>query len=225
MNPNGSRQMPTKMPPNRPSGTPRAPLLPTALAIGVLLAGCGASSPHPATVTAGGTTTAASRSATSGAAGSTATASGTGVPSALAFAKCMRANGVSNFPDPAPGGGSVFDTAGINPAAPAFKAAQAKCQKLLPSSGSGPAFSERSYLEVRKVAVCMRAHGISDFPDPKIAATGRLPTPPPGISMITDYDGALLEFPATLNMQSPAYKQAAAACGPLAQKIGLGHPH
>jgi hypothetical protein len=136
----------------------------------------------------------------------------------------MRANGVPNFPDPPPGGGAIFSAFGINPSAPAFKAAQAKCQKLLPHGGAGPAFSEQSLVEVRKVAVCMRAHGIREFPDPERAPTGRLPSVPAGITEITDYDGVLLEFPATLNMQSPAYTQAAAACGALAQKLGRG-PH
>jgi hypothetical protein len=136
----------------------------------------------------------------------------------------MRANGVPNFPDPQPGGGAIFSTAATNPSAPAFKAAQAKCQRLMPPGGAGPAFSERSLEELRKLAVCMRAHGISEFPDPKRAPAGGLPPVPPGIAEVTDYDGALLEFPATLNVQSPAYTQAAEACGALAQKLGRG-PH
>ncbi len=203
------------------------------LLTGVLLAGCGGSSPSPTVATAGGASTPASTATSAGHAPATgsstvtnagATGSGSTTPSPLAFARCMRANGVPNFSDPQPGGGTIFSTAGINPSAPAFKAAQAKCQKLLPHSGAGPAFSEQALVEVDKVAVCMRAHGISEFPDPKRAPMGRLPSVPAGITEITDYDGALLEFPATLNMQSPAYTQAAAACGALAQKLGRG-PH
>ena len=30
----------------------------------------------------------------------------------------------------------------------------------------GPRFSEQSLVKVRKAAVCMRQHGISQFPDP-----------------------------------------------------------
>jgi hypothetical protein len=212
---------------------PRAPLLAVAALLGgVLLAGCGGGSGSPTAATAGSATntattaSSASRASTTGSSSATgegASSSGSTAPSPLAFARCMRADGVPNFPDPQSGGGTIFSTAGINPSAPAFKAAQAKCQKLLPHGGAGPAFSEQSLVEVRKVAVCMRAHGISEFPDPKRASTGRLPSVPAGIAVITDYDGALLEFPATLNMQSPAYKQAARACGALAQKLGRPH--
>jgi hypothetical protein len=41
--------------------------------------------------------------------------------------------------------------------------------------------------------------------------------------MITNYEGAILLFPATLDMQSPAYTQAAAACA--ASFLGSHHPH
>jgi hypothetical protein len=67
---------------------------------------------------------------------------------ALAMAKCMRANGVPNFPDPTigtgPGGHGVSvgiiaggpksknsGSASFNPRSPAFKAAQKKCQPLM----------------------------------------------------------------------------------------------
>jgi hypothetical protein len=42
--------------------------------------------------------------------------------------------------------------------------------------------------------------------------------------VITDYDGAILLFPSTLGVESPAYSRAAAACGALAGKLGRG-PH
>jgi hypothetical protein len=42
--------------------------------------------------------------------------------------------------------------------------------------------------------------------------------------VITDFDGAILLFPSTLDMHSPAYDQATAACGVLAGKLGRG-PH
>ena len=226
--------MPDSSHPKRLTRSPRARLFAVAtLLSGVLLAGCGGSSPGPTAATAGGASTPASTAMSAGHVPTTgsstvtsagATGSGSTAPSPLTFARCMRANGVPNFPDPQPGGGAIFSTAGINPLAPAFKAAQAKCQKLMPHGGAEPAFSEQALVEVRKVAVCMRAHGISEFPDPKRAPTGRLPSVPAGITEITDYDGALLEFPPTLNMQSPAYTQAAAACGALAQKLGHG-PH
>jgi hypothetical protein len=65
----------------------------------------------------------------------------------------------------------------------------------------------------------MRQHGVSQFPDPQTD----VPTNPAGIgiSEITDFDGAILLFPATIDMQAPAYRQALTACG--APPLGLPH--
>lgn len=58
----------------------------------------------------------------------------------LKFARCMRDNGVANFPDPDPNGGvKVNATMGFDPNSDAFKAAQQKCQLLLPARGVTPA--------------------------------------------------------------------------------------
>jgi hypothetical protein len=134
----------------------------------------------------------------------------------------MRANGVPNFPDPNPGRGALFNTAGIDTSAPAFMAATAKCQRLMgggpPRPGSTTHPSEQTLAKLRKIAVCMRAHGISEFPDPRTTVPSN---PGSGIAVITDFDGVILLFPATLNLQAPAYKQALAACG--APPLGLPH--
>jgi hypothetical protein len=173
--------------------------------------------------TVGGPTTAR----TSAAISRSATISGSPAPdaggSALAFAKCMRASGVPNFPDPNPGGGQSFTVgSGINPSSPAVKAAQAKCQKLLPDgglpgSGSTTHPSAQTLTKLLKIARCMRQHGVPQFPDPQTS----VPTTPGGFREITDFDGAILVFPSTINLQSPAYKQALAACD--APPLGLPH--
>jgi hypothetical protein len=50
------------------------------------------------------------------------------------FSKCMRENGVENFPDPQPGGGiAIGPDNGVNPDDPAFKEAEKKCQELMPA--------------------------------------------------------------------------------------------
>lgn len=50
-----------------------------------------------------------------------------------AFSKCMRENGVENFPDPQPGGGiAISPEMGVNPEDPAFKEAEKKCEELMP---------------------------------------------------------------------------------------------
>ena len=201
-----------------------------ALVSGVLVAGCGggsarrtattvraASPPTSSTRNASAATTTAGGGATSS--GSTTQSAGASGP--LAFAKCMRADGVPNFPDPNPARGGLFSLAGINPSSPAFRAAQAKCQKLmgggLPIPGSTMHPSTQTMVKLRKIAVCMRQHGVSQFPDPRTT----VPSSPAGIQEISDFDGAILLFPATMNVQAPAYKQALTACG--APPLGLPH--
>jgi hypothetical protein len=202
-----------------------------ALLSGVLVAGCAGRSHSPTAAAVSDATTSTStvaaatssaRSTTSRAATSSGPSSPSGGSGALAFANCMRANGVPNLPDPQPGRGELFELpAGANPAAPAFTAARAKCQKLMPNGGapgSGPPPSDQTLAKLLRIAVCMRQHGISDFPDPRTSAPASLPL---GIAEITNFDGAVLLFPQTLNMQAPAYRQALAACGALP----LGLPH
>jgi hypothetical protein len=182
----------------------------------VALAGCGGSrSPSVASVAPPAPTSSASMNTSSGGAVS-------GPPpgqaqmqqASLRYARCMRASGVPDFPDPKPGGGFLFQAgAGVDPSAPAFKAAQAKCSKLLPDGGPpGPGTvthpSAQALAQMVKVAQCMRRHGISGFPDPKTI----VPSLPPGGGVISDIDGVILVFPATIDTQSPAFARAAAAC-------------
>jgi len=137
----------------------------------------------------------------------------------------MRSHGVPNFPDPSPGGGLLFRvTAAINRSSPAFREAQAKCRKLLPGGGPpGPGSathpSAQTLAKLLKIAQCMRQHGIPQFPDPRTS----VPLNPfgSGYGVITDYDGAILLFPSTIDMQSPAYRQDLAACA--APPLGLQH--
>ncbi len=175
----------------------------------------------PSAASGSATTAGSSIAAGAGATSSGSTAAGAGGSGPLAFAKCMRANDVPNFPDPNPGRGALFSLAGINPSSPAFRAAQAKCQKLMgggpPVPGSTTHPSAQTVAKLRKIAVCVRQHGVPQFPDPRTT----VPSNPTGIREITDFDGAILLFPATINLQAPAYKQALTACG--APPLGLPH--
>ncbi len=183
-----------------------------ALLSGVLVAGCGGSSPSPTTATVAAATAPASSVSSSRSAARSAGGS------ELAFASCMRADGVSNFPDPK--AGRIALPAGTSPTAPAFRAAQAKCQKLLPNGalpGSGPPPSSQTMGKLVRIARCMRQHGVPGFPDPRTT----VPSNRAGITVITDFDGAILLFPSTINMQAPAYRQALTACG--APPLGLPH--
>ena len=127
----------------------------------------------------------------------------------LAFSECMRSHGVPTFPDPSPGGG-IHLTSGMNPFAPAFKAAQASCHKLLPGGGPGSAHpTAQAKAQTLKISECMRQHGVSGFPDPTLS----LPSSPAGYSLLEDRGGVVLAVPSTINPASPTFKQAAAACG------------
>jgi hypothetical protein len=122
----------------------------------------------------------------------------------------MRSNGVPDFPDPSASGGFRLP-AGTDRSSPAFEAAQAKCQKFLPAGpGSGPPPSASSLAKMLKVAQCMRRHGISDFPDPRISVPSDLAG---FVGVISDIDGVILVFPSTIDEQSPEFVRAAAACG------------
>jgi hypothetical protein len=134
----------------------------------------------------------------------------TGDP-ALRFAQCMRAHGVPNFPDPTPGGGiQITPSSGVKPFSPAFRSAQASCHDLLPGGGPGAGHpSAQAKAQMLAISECMRRHGISEFPDPTLSA----PTSPAGYSAVLGRDGVFLAIPNTINPRSPAFKQAAAACG------------
>jgi hypothetical protein len=121
----------------------------------------------------------------------------------LAFSECMRSHRVTAFPDPQPSGGINLGGTGINPASPAFEAAQAACRKLLPVDGPSAHASEQQKQQMFATSVCMRSHGVSGFPDPTERTT---PTAPPTASDLW------LLVPSTINVNSPAFTKAAKAC-------------
>ncbi|MEV6109384.1 hypothetical protein AB0M28_32450 [Streptomyces sp. NPDC051940] len=89
---------------------------------------------------------------------------------ALAFAECMRKNGVEKFPDPGDDGGvMVGKDSGIDPESAEFKKAQEACQDLAPQGGGGdPKDGKPADLEkARTWAKCIRDNGVPDFPDPE----------------------------------------------------------
>jgi hypothetical protein len=132
----------------------------------------------------------------------------------LAFAKCMRANGVPNFPNPDRQGN-------FNPANPQVQALNEpgppqdgphavspqrnvlfECRSVLPNADTGltleqmQQISQQTLREEVNGARCMRAHGITDFPDPVAAEQDNWP------SMIT----------ADVDTSTPSYQAALTAC-------------
>jgi hypothetical protein len=99
-------------------------------------------------------------------------ASGSVYEQALAYSKCMRADGISDFPDPDSGGNIDVKEAALR-AGPGsdlngnnaqFQAALKACQSLQPSESASQRHQDAA--QALEWARCMRAHSISDFPDP-----------------------------------------------------------
>lgn len=129
----------------------------------------------------------------------------------ISLSKCMRAHGVTKFPDPSGHGINIGGT-GINPRSPAFRAAQATCFKLMP--GGGPNNQRASAAQIgqaRRTAQCMRAHGVSGFPDP-IIETGPPNLNPVNYSSVVAGGGMVIAIPKSIDEQSPAFRDAAKAC-------------
>jgi hypothetical protein len=148
-----------------------------------------------------------------GTSGSKSSHTGSGRTRFLAFSECMRSHGVPNFPDPSAGGGiKIAQGSNINPFSPSFKTAQAQCQKLLPGGGPPRGVSEQQKQQMTRTSECMRAHGVTGFPDP----TTTPPTNPQNYSIVEGIGGPsgglFLLVPKTIDVNSPAFKQAAKAC-------------
>ena len=126
---------------------------------------------------------------------------------ALEFANCMRAHGVSNFPDPNPGGGGFDIGQGINPQSPAFRSGRLACARLAPGGGGGGVRATASqFLAALRFAKCMRTHGFSHFPDPT-----RVDSPPGPILIVAN--GLFFRVSTAFDPNTAAVKHAVGACG------------
>jgi hypothetical protein len=128
------------------------------------------------------------------------------------FAACMRKHGVPNFPDPnGQGVISIDPSSGIDPKSPTYGAAEQTCSKLLPNGGQpSPAQQAAAKRHALAFSVCMRRHGVHDFPDPDFSGGG--------ISI--RLHGSL---GSDLTRNSPIFKAAWQACqGDLPGKLGGG---
>ena len=97
-------------------------------------------------------------------------AGGSAKHSELAYSRCMRAHGIKDFLDPNAHGELAVDAGpgtGLDPKSPQFKAANSACKSLLPPRRTlTPAQQAEARAQGLRYSRCMRAHGISDFPDP-----------------------------------------------------------
>ncbi|MEV8390470.1 MULTISPECIES: hypothetical protein [unclassified Streptomyces] len=117
---------------------------------------------------------------------------------ALAFAACMRAEGVPAFPDPQQADGGVrMEAGGVDTDSPEFQGAMEACRDKAPQAeGQGQGGEPLDPAKVAAWARCIRDNGVPDFPDPEIN----------GGQMALDFGGA------GLSMADPAFQQARSAC-------------
>ena len=125
---------------------------------------------------------------------------------ALKFAKCMRANGVSSFPDPNSSGVFTFgSSSGIDPRTTQFHSAMQKCRKDLPTPHFTPAQLAAAKAAALRFSQCMRSHGVTNYPDPQFGSGG-----PAAVQIGGSGSG--------LDPSSPSFQRAMQACA----NLGLG---
>ncbi len=143
----------------------------------VLISACGSSAP-----------------ASTGSGGSGADNTAANAQKAVKFAKCMRSNGVGEFPDPSASGKLTIDEiangSSLDVSTPAFKQAISACKNLEPAGFMGSERSPQQQDAALKFAQCIRSNGVKDFPDPipngPLVDTGRIPSSnqPGGMSIL-----------------------------------------
>ena len=154
----------------------RAGLLPAMAAVAVLAAACGGSASSPSA--AGGSAN---------------------YQQALAYSQCMRAHGVADFPDPDAQGNIIQHVSGNQPDdenSSVFQAADTACHHLLPGGGGRSTAAQQQVISRwLRIAQCMRAHGVPNYPDPKVS----------GRSIV-------ILFGTGINVNSPQFQAAEHAC-------------
>jgi hypothetical protein len=133
-------------------------------ALALLAAGCGGGSPRAVNVTS--STTAATTTTQNG----TTTVQIGSLSGALAFARCMRAHGIPNWPDPTSGG--VFDKSKLRQLGLSVSRVRAveerSCKYDFVNGGQpqGQTITRAEQADYLRAAACIRRHGFPDFPDP-----------------------------------------------------------
>ena len=114
----------------------------------------------------------------------TRTSSATTHEEAVKFAECMRANGVSAFPDPDASGELTIETvangSSVDTSSAAFEQALSACKDLEPSGFTGGKVTAQQRKPRLEFAQCIRDNGVNDFPDPTpdgpLIDTNRIPS-------------------------------------------------
>jgi hypothetical protein len=136
-----------------------------------------------------------------GSGGSAGSSGPPGLQQMVAYSQCMRSHGAPFWPDPAKAPGGTWDYK-ITPlishqeSGPGWHAALTACRKLAPTElPFTEAQIQAALPRLLKLATCMRAHGITNFPDP-----------------IASPDFIGFKIPAGADPHSPQFQAAQRAC-------------
>lgn len=98
-------------------------------------------------------------------------ASSSAPASALAFSHCMRAHGLSEYPDPDSSGAlPKVGPRQLGVSSSRFQAAQSACAQLLQPDNTQV---RQTLAGMRDFARCMRSHGVANWPDPGLDSDGQ----------------------------------------------------
>jgi hypothetical protein len=117
--------------------------------VSVISAGCGSNAPSD-TGTASSTGTGSNKKATAR-------------DKAVKFAECIRAHGVSDFPDPDAKNEFQY---GVSVSPAVWKQATTACKDLQPPGTLSSKRTPKQQSASLRFAQCVRDHGVKDFPDP-----------------------------------------------------------
>jgi hypothetical protein len=127
--------------------------------IGLITAGCGSNaSSETGTASSTGTTSTGTGTASSGA-----NTKLTARDKAVKFAECIRAHGVSDFPDPDAKNQFQY---GVSVSPAVWKQATTACKDLQPPGTLSGKRTPKEQSASLRFAQCVRDHGVKDFPDP-----------------------------------------------------------
>jgi hypothetical protein len=148
---------------------------------------------------------AAACSGGSGTSGNPGASPGNSTAGSLAYSQCMRAHGITSFPDPDSSGGiGINASSGINPNSAQYLAAARACQPKLGGQQS-QAQLDQNYDAALKYANCMQARGV-DVPDPVAPGSGG------PVAQNNSSPGAGSGGGNGVNPNSPQYIAASKAC-------------
>ena len=139
--------------------------------ISLISAGCGSKAASETGTSSSTATTRATRSSTA------ASTKLTARDKAVKFAECIRAHGVSDFPDPDAKNDFQY---GVSVTPAVWKRATTACKDLQPPGTLSSKRTSKQQSATLRLANCVRANGVKDFPDPvngePVVDTNKIPS-------------------------------------------------